>query len=445
MKKNYFLLIAMALFVNLTGFSQVTSYDFNDDNGGWEAKNYCQLSEPVDGSSKINIAKDPNQTPTNPNGGYERGNGGNQFYHTTANLDSNAGNFLNITLKNTTLNTRVVFFMNDQGGSPNVNIPLTASDTEFTTYTYDMTDVTAWTGTLNKITMRFRLHDYDSTASSDLNTEVAAGQVYIDNISITTEAPTGTADPIYNFNDDNGGWEAKNYCQLSDPVDGSSKINLAKDPNQTPTNPEGGYERGNPGNQFYHTTANLDTSTGNFLNIRLKNSTINTRIVFFMLDQGGSPNVNIPLTASDTGFTTYTYDMTDVTAWTGTLNKITMRFRLHDYDSTASSDLNTEVATGQVFIDYISITTEAPLSLDPINFKDDTIISVYPNPANDVISFTSATNFNKIEAYNILGQLQKVITKNLNSMDVSSLNKGIYILKFYQNAGVVSTKRFVKN
>jgi hypothetical protein len=426
MKKNYFLLIAMALFVNLAGFSQITTYNFNDDNGGWLAKNYCQLSDPVDGSSKINIVKDPDAVPTNPDGGYDRGNGGNQFYHTTANLDSNAGNFLNITLKNTTLNTRVVFFMTDQGGSPNVNIPLMPSDTGFTTYTYDMTDVPAWTGTLNKITMRFRLHDYDPNGTSDLNTEVAAGEVFIDNISITNEDPTKTDGSIYNFNDDNGGWLAKNYTQLSDPVDGSSKINLAKDPNQTPTNPDGGYERGNAGNQFYHTTANVDSSKGNFLNIRLSNNTINTRIVFFMLDEPGWRNVNIPIIASKSEFTTYTYDMTDVAAWTGTLNKITMRFRLHDYNGGAETDLekdkNVEVATGTILIDDISITQEAPLSVDTIKFKDDTNISVYPNPANDVISIKTARNINKTEVYNILGQLQKLATKNLNYIDVSSLN-----------------------
>ena len=98
MKKNYLFSITLAFFVSLTGFSQVTSYDFNVDNGGWGAKNYCQLSSPDNGSSKINIAKDPNQTPTNDDGSYERGNGGNQFFHNTANLDASAGNFLNITL-----------------------------------------------------------------------------------------------------------------------------------------------------------------------------------------------------------------------------------------------------------------------------------------------------------------------------------------------------------
>jgi hypothetical protein len=75
-EKNYLFSIILVFFVSLTGFSQVTSYDFNVYNGGWSAKNYCQLASPDNRSSKINIAKYPNQTPTNDDGSYERANNG---------------------------------------------------------------------------------------------------------------------------------------------------------------------------------------------------------------------------------------------------------------------------------------------------------------------------------------------------------------------------------
>ncbi len=81
------------------------------------------------------------------------------------------------------------------------------------------------------------------------------------------------------------------------------------------------------------------------------------------------------------------------------------------------------------------------------NFSDN--ISVFPNPANDIVQLNiSAIYSNNLlcEIYNQFGQIV-FATKNLqfkNTFDISHLSNGIYVVKVY-NAGLTATKKIVVN
>lgn len=85
--------------------------------------------------------------------------------------------------------------------------------------------------------------------------------------------------------------------------------------------------------------------------------------------------------------------------------------------------------------------------------KNESKISVYPNPANDYIQvgFESTTSGNiTLSISNVLGENVAVFTNTLNntgynniSMDVSGLQSGIYFLNINEN-GKVKTQKFVK-
>lgn len=96
---------------------------------------------------------------------------------------------------------------------------------------------------------------------------------------------------------------------------------------------------------------------------------------------------------------------------------------------------DTEVALAR----YIGNT----LSLDETNWIQD--FSVFPNPTNDHLNFeindTSFVN-SKFEVYDIIGKnvLQGTITNGLNTIDVSPLLDGFYILRIGEN-----TVKFVKS
>jgi hypothetical protein len=70
---------------------------------------------------------------------------------------------------------------------------------------------------------------------------------------------------------------------------------------------------------------------------------------------------------------------------------------------------------------------------------------IYPNPAANILNIESEISIEKVALYNILGQ--EVISKSPNTelvtLDVSSLQSGVYIVKTSINGNVSST-RFIK-
>ena len=72
-------------------------------------------------------------------------------------------------------------------------------------------------------------------------------------------------------------------------------------------------------------------------------------------------------------------------------------------------------------------------------------ISVYPNPATNVVNVASANNSVSIKStaiYSLTGQ--KVLESTNTSINVSSLSKGIYIVKTLTTAGTVTSQKLVK-
>jgi probable HAF family extracellular repeat protein len=73
--------------------------------------------------------------------------------------------------------------------------------------------------------------------------------------------------------------------------------------------------------------------------------------------------------------------------------------------------------------------------------------SVYPNPATNVLNISSARSINSIEIYNTSGQI--VMTSGFNSavsnqtINIASLNKGIYIVKVISPEHI-ATQKFIK-
>lgn len=78
-------------------------------------------------------------------------------------------------------------------------------------------------------------------------------------------------------------------------------------------------------------------------------------------------------------------------------------------------------------------------------FEDKTF-SVYPNPTSDILNVESEGQIESIVVYNLLGQ--KVMDKNINAdkteLDMTSLQKGVYILKV-QMDGKEQSIKVIKN
>lgn len=102
-------------------------------------------------------------------------------------------------------------------------------------------------------------------------------------------------------------------------------------------------------------------------------------------------------------------------------------------------------ATGvKLLMDNIRTSIQETVLGTENNIKDALSISVYPNPATDIITIKTPTKIKEIKAINILGQVTIDQNGPSEKLNISSLKSGIYILKIMQENGSIATKRFIK-
>ena len=76
----------------------------------------------------------------------------------------------------------------------------------------------------------------------------------------------------------------------------------------------------------------------------------------------------------------------------------------------------------------------------------ETTFSIYPNPATSIINLKTQNPLNSVTVFSTLGALVKQLTnmnKPITSLDVSSLESGVYFLQLISN-GKVITRKFIK-
>lgn len=92
--------------------------------------------------------------------------------------------------------------------------------------------------------------------------------------------------------------------------------------------------------------------------------------------------------------------------------------------------------------DIISRNSTATLSTDV--FNPETAINIFPNPVSDIVTIEipSSTILQKVSLYNTIGQ--KSFEANQNSINISSLSKGVYVIELQTSEGIFH-KKLIKN
>ncbi|MQP52622.1 MULTISPECIES: T9SS type A sorting domain-containing protein [unclassified Flavobacterium] len=102
----------------------------------------------------------------------------------------------------------------------------------------------------------------------------------------------------------------------------------------------------------------------------------------------------------------------------------------------------TTAMVSNVWYDNIYLHKNTILSSDNFNV---TKVKLYPNPTSNILNIEAGANIQSIAVYNVLGQ--EVMNREANdstiSLDVSSLNAGVYVIKTMIDGNVSSTK-FIK-
>ena len=104
--------------------------------------------------------------------------------------------------------------------------------------------------------------------------------------------------------------------------------------------------------------------------------------------------------------------------------------------------LAADSSSTEVFYDNISLKMDATASTEDIFASK---VSIYPNPAQEFVTISSSVEINKAEVYNLLGKRVFNSSKlSNNNLDISSLSKGVYMLKL-TSENALATKKIIKN
>ncbi|MDT0559438.1 spondin domain-containing protein [Ichthyenterobacterium sp. W332] len=94
-----------------------------------------------------------------------------------------------------------------------------------------------------------------------------------------------------------------------------------------------------------------------------------------------------------------------------------------------------------------TLTIELQNVLNVNTFQNENLISIYPNPSEDFISISRANSLriNAVEIYDVLGKLVYKTNDSKDKIDISHLNNGIYMTKFFIENKTIIIKRIIKN
>ena len=179
---------------------------------------------------------------------------------------------------------------------------------------------------------------------------------------------------------------------------------------------------------FYTITGNMNSTPGS---VTYNGLTLNERLKI-------ESSTTVTYTTTSASTLTLVFDSN----FTGTVKVNNTSYTAAAGIVTATIPAGTNTITKGSVANLFYINTEYTGStLRKANFEETKTIEIakpvlYPNPVTNSLSITSASqNIEKAAIYNISGMLVKTVDKNLETIDVSNLTAGTYLVKIYTSEG----------
>ena len=402
MKKITLLILFIA--TSIIGFSQTWNFNATDD--GWT--NLATTQTTTTGywelTSKISV--------NNP---------GLKITPPVPAVDVNTVSILAITMKNISgtgpeeIRAQGTTSGDAASGNKYVSIPISRGDTQYQTYYIDFSG-SKWVGTVDEVNIKFK-------AAGNSNFTGTGTEVFeIDKIEFLASIPL-TEKLDYTFDVDAEGWVENNstlnvsggVATIVPDVDASAKIT--------------------------QNTNSVDADANGYMHILYKNeSALNNQLrIQFRSDDDGFTSYkgkSESISTSMSGYEELVIDLTTKTEWNG----FTQDFQIIIRDTNNGN----RASVGDLLIERILFngSPDIVLGVDDVNYKDDSSLTLYPNPVNDVLNINSPLAIEKVEVFNLLGQ--RTMTASTARINTADLAKGMYIIKVTQENDIISTKRFVK-
>ena len=423
MKKNYIItLLTFALAFN--AFSQVT-FDFKtaQDPLGWVKAGGAQAATIVEDGLAVSWNDAGNRIP--------------KLKHINANIDASIYKIIAFTVINNSSEVkrlRTLHFKGDSGADPlsgssankrytNLDI-ITSATSE--TYYFNLTNP-EWVN-YNAASNDDADSDMDhisivltTATNGGLNIASTAGDLIIEKIEFLESIPS-TPRNDFSFNDtaDAEGFTGANGVILSQPVAGEINLEIT-DASQYPKFEQSGI-------------FSLDADAFKGVEITLINNSPKNRLSF-VSPSGSSEFVSKEMNANDPNPQTIKLDLKLATNWTGVQKNWWLQLIENPGEGAIASAASIQIQQ-ILFVDEVLSTADIQ--------REDLGISIYPNPVINSFKILSPLKIEKVEIFNVLGQKSSVQNLKSNTIDISTLSKGIYILKVYQENAKVATKKFIK-
>ncbi|OEK08003.1 hypothetical protein A8C32_16220 [Flavivirga aquatica] len=408
MKKITLLLLFIA-FTFLTSAQPIT-WNFDASNDGWTSTNLTEVT----GANALQLTT----SGSNP-----------KFDRAAANIPTSSANgyyFASITLRIAGAGPTLVRFGYAKNSNPTnfsyINRPVTNNTPGFVTYYVDFTESTG-PGSISNLSLEFK--NNDGTASGADFTDNGA-VIEIDNISFFDGSGGDEVSKTnfdFNLDYDTDQWEPEN-AQLQGPMGGI----LTFEPQ------DGAVSTLLTTSTYYVVPTN--GSNRKFLNITLRNN--NSSIDEIRVTAEFSSTFTVQsITTSDTGYKTYSIDLSAIPEWKSLVSSIGISF--------VNSTTQQSSASGNILIDEISFDRDR---LSSSKFEKSDFVALSPNPSIDIINLSSKNNLNftKLEITDINGRLIKSIAlENVSKkeINISELIKGLYFVTI-QSENKIQTIKFIK-
>lgn len=401
-------LLSFILIIPFLGFSQL--WNFDSSNQDWTKKGSGQYSVATYGTTAGNLHLTVTGTNTTNN------------FFVLENLVSNINTpvsdfkFLRVKLTNNSVVETMTFradATNPTGANKSVTIA--ANSTTNTEYFIDLTGITWGSGAAGTYELRFQKPGTSSWATSQY--------IAIDEIEFMTDIIKN--DHVFDVLD--------NWLGETNASNGTS---IAISNGKLIVTPNGAINA-KVKNDFYSIDAN-----DKYIHIIYKNnSSVNNsvRVNYFTPTdtysvQQSFPNEYLVLNGSEGEVI---IDATSVAEWTGNVRKLSIV--LTNYDGT--SEVPANVDTGTLEIDRVVVNnSNTPLYQESLLLNQE--ISLYPNPVVNKLNIDSNLEIQKVEIYNLNGQLVKTF-ENIENGDISELNSGVYLVKIHSPENSI-TKKIIK-
>jgi len=377
-------------------------------------------------------------------------------------------NFIEIRLKN--VGTATYLRVGPNTGLNYASFVISSNDVEYKTY---VVDVTAWSGAAVGISLFFKLNNGQSGGANYKPT--SAEYMLIDYIRPLVSVVSPEVN-TFNFDTTTENFTVLTRAiavQATESLRGTLKINCTT---VAPTNTK----------VALSALLSHVEGTNKYAHITLKNNSTNTLFQLNGKASGVATAFN-PIqtyTISDTDFKTYDFDLSN---WDNGYQFPELNFAVKDTWLATSTYLKDDIVissnstyknltgvntanapkadivattlaatpanwilvgtegvlldlTGFVYIDSIVFDT----TLSTADFGNaNTTISLFPNPANDVLNISSSNSISNIEVYDMQGR-NVASNHNDSNVNVAALGKGAYIVKVVQENGSVIAKQFIK-